>query len=63
MKTLKLVGFVIFVIGLCLKLWWLILIGIGVFEAGGITWMAAATSGHGHDHHDHYPGNHQNHGP
>jgi hypothetical protein len=57
MKTLKIVGFFVFIGGAVLHLWWLVVLGWIVYEAGGVTWMAAATSNeHGH-------GNHLDHGP
>lgn len=50
---MKIAGFLVFVLGLILQLWWLILIGIAMYESTKITWIAASTT-HG-NHHDHDP--------
>jgi hypothetical protein len=56
---MRYIGFVLFIVGLMAGWWLVALIGFLVFEATGITWMAAATSN------THFGGTHSNnnHGP
>lgn len=41
---MRLVGFVIFILGLILKLWWITVIGFIVYELPGTVWLAAMLS-------------------
>lgn len=63
---MRVLGFILFVIGLCdlHGLWPLSLIGFMMFEFTGVTWIAASTShthlrggNHGSDNNDHGPMN------
>jgi hypothetical protein len=50
---MKIVGFLVLLAGLFLQLWWVVILGWAIYEAGGIAWIAVTTSNG--NHHDHGP--------
>ena len=46
------VGFVVFVLGLVLHLWWVVVLGFVLYEIPGVTWLAAITAHRGDGFHN-----------
>lgn len=38
---MRLVGFTVFVLGLSLGLWWVVVLGFVLYEIPGVTWVSA----------------------